>query len=205
MTRVNWFMSMQSMPLVPLIAFYAFVATADNYFKYDPILVTWGVVSVTYIAAIIYCVALQEVYNHLLYIEADLKKKIAVLLDLRIDSFWGWERYLRQGAKHPNHAFQVGKPWSQVFVDLVPTAIALAPFTWATATALQRIVNSAVGTVDWHSWLWDLVGIGIGGLLTLFAVALTARVVKARKVLEAALRTGAMDSPKANGSRDERC
>jgi hypothetical protein len=172
MTRVNWFMSMQSLPLVPLIAFFAFVATADNYFKYDPILVTWGVVSVTYVAAVIYCVALHEVYNHLVYIETDLKGRVAVLLQINRDSFWAWERHLKR----------VGKAQNQTFVDLAPTLIAFLPFIVAVSLAVNRTLASGCKAMG-----WDLLGLTTAGSLMIAVVVLTRRVIKMRKTLEASI------------------
>ena len=57
MTRIKWFMSMQFMPVAPLIAFFAFIAIAHNFL--NEIVVVWGAAVVTQIAVLIYYFALH--------------------------------------------------------------------------------------------------------------------------------------------------
>jgi hypothetical protein len=108
MTGMNLFMTLQFMPLVPLIAFWTIVANTYIRFNDHPvelILVKWGAVAVTQIACLVYYFSLHEVYNRVLYIETELKPKVAVLLHQATNSFWGWERHLRRFGKANNPRF----------------------------------------------------------------------------------------------------
>jgi hypothetical protein len=172
MTRMNWFMSMQFMPLVPLIAFFTFIATAYNYFNFDLILVEWGTAGVTQIAVLVYYFSLHEVYNHALYIESDLKPKVAVLLHLGTGSFWGWEKHLKR----------FGKANDPAFGDVVPAGLPTIAFAAAVSFAVRRTLVSGCTTIG-----WDLLGIVVTGVLMIGVVVLAIRVVKVRRKLEVAL------------------
>jgi hypothetical protein len=169
-TRMNWFMSLQFMPLVPLIAFFAFIVTAHSHFHLNLVLVEWGAVGVTQIGLLIYYFSLHEVYNHVLYVEKCLKPKVSVLLHLGTDSFWGWERHLKQFGKANDPA--VG--------DCVPAALPLGAFIVAASIAVGRAPAS-----EWTTAGWDCLGTVVTGYLLLRVVVLAGRVVKVRKEFEA--------------------
>ena len=164
MTRVNWFMSLQFMPLVPLVGFFSFIAITRS--SLDPILIAWGTVGVSQIAVLIYYFALHEVYNHVLYLETKLKPKVAILLELNTDSFWGWERHLKQ----------FGKAYDPRFGDRVPAILSAIAFLVAYIIAVTRMPASG----------WDCLGTVITGSLLYGADVLAKRVEKVRGEFEAA-------------------
>lgn len=173
MARMNWFMSMQFMPLAPLIAFYAFIAAVYDHFSFNLILVEWGTAGVTQTAVLIYYFSLHEVYNHALYIERNLKPRVAVLLHLSTDAFWGWERHLRQ----------FGKANDPTFGDLAPAGLPSITFAAAVLMAIRRTLATGCTTIG-----WDLLGMAVTSSLMIGVVVLAFRVLKVRKELEAALR-----------------
>src|SRR5438128_1637223 len=84
MTRMNWFMSLQFLPLAPLVALLTLVAVHTSYIALydgridDGVVTELGALGVQ-VTMYIYCFSLHEVYNHALYIESHLKPKVAAL------------------------------------------------------------------------------------------------------------------------------
>ena len=160
-TRINWFMSMQFVPWAPLVTFLALIAATYSYFA--PILVAWGAAAMAQVAVLVYYFALFEVYNHVRYIETELKPRMATLLTLETDLFWGYEKFLK---RH-------GKANDPLFSDLWPVALSGIAFALA---ALNRIPGSG----------WDYVGSLVTGFLLVLTITSALRVVKTRRAFEGA-------------------
>ena len=79
MARVNWFMSLQFIPLTPLVAFLAIVGAVYRFL--EPHLIAWTTAAVVEVAVLVYYFSLHEVYNHIRYIEVTLKPRVAALLN----------------------------------------------------------------------------------------------------------------------------
>ena len=166
MTRINWFMSMQFVPVGPVVAFLALIGAIHAFF--DPILVAWGTAGVAQCAVLTYYFALYEVYNHVRYVETKLKPQLASLLKLETDSFWGYERYLKK----------FGKANDPLFGDLLPVIPSALAFILA---ALTRIPEWIPGSG------WDCAGLLLTGILLLRTVVSATRVVKVRRDFETAM------------------
>jgi len=162
MTRINWFMSMQFVPVGPVVAFLALIGAIHA--SFDPILVAWGTAGVAQCAVLTYYFALYEVYNHVRYVETKLKPRLAILLKLDTDAFWGYERYLKK----------FGKANNALFGDLWPAIVSVLAFILA---AIKRTPGSG----------WDYAGSLITGFLLLLTVISATRVVKVRKDFETAM------------------
>ena len=165
MTRMSWFMSLQFMPVVPTIAFFSFVALTQD--ALGPFVVTWGAAWVVQVSVLIYYFALHEVYNHALYIEANLKERLSPILRLDATSYWGWERHLKE----------FGKANDPRFGDIIPASLAAIAFLSATFWAMTRCRQS---------WWWDCLGFFVVGLFLIGVVVLAMRVLKVRTKLESA-------------------
>jgi hypothetical protein len=99
-SRIVLFMTIQTVPWPVLAAYLGAVVTAyfNGLFTHVPVaLVAWGTVLVTQFAVHAYYYALFEVYNHVRYVEQQLKPQMAKLLGT--DSFWGYEHYLNKTGK----------------------------------------------------------------------------------------------------------
>lgn len=166
MTRNNWFMSLQFMPLVPLVGFFSFIVLAHTYLALNFILVAWAAAAVTQIAVLIYYFALHEVYNHALYLEKTLKPRVAVLLQLNTDSFWGWEGHLKQ----------FGKAYDPRFSDRMPVVF----------SAIAFFVPIVIAITSMRASGWSYLGTVPTGILLYVAVVSSNRVVKVYRELEAA-------------------
>lgn len=159
-TRINGFMALQFVPWPPLVVFITLVAYAYKYGFFDrtiEALVAWGTVVMVQVAVFVYNFALFEVYNHVRYIETELRPKVATLLGT--DSFWGYERFLKKTGKVNNPL--VG----DCGLLVIPVA---------------AIMLTIYGR--WTSWLGlDFFGLVINGLLFLGVSSTASRIVKARE------------------------
>lgn len=155
-TRISRFMSLQFVPWPALAAFLILVGT--TYKLFDPILVAWGTAGVVQIAVLTYYFALYEVYNHVRYVETNLKPKVAELLKLNTDSFWGYEKYLNG----------TGKANDPLYGDVGPAFVSLVAVVLA---AVSRIPGSG----------WDYLGPVVNGVLLVLTATSAIRVVKVRK------------------------
>lgn len=155
--RVSRFMSLQFVPWPTLAAFLTIVAGTQKLF--DPILLAWGTAGVVQVAVLTYYFALYEVYNHVRYLETELKPKVAVLLDLNTESFWGYEKYLKK----------TGKAYAPLFGDVGP---AIASLLAVVRAAISRKTESGSG--------WDQFGLALNVFLLVLTGASVIRVVKVR-------------------------
>ena len=155
-TRISRFMALQFVPWPALVVFLSLVASTHKLF--DPILLAWGAAGVAQVAVLTYYFALYEVYNHVRYVETELKPNLAKLLALSTDSFWGYEKYLKK----------TGKANDPLFGDIGPALVSVVAVTLA---ALARIPGSG----------WDYVGSLVNGLLLVLTATSAIRVVKVRR------------------------
>lgn len=166
MARVNFFMSLQFMPVAPLVAFLAAVAVAHKYLELHIVLLVWVSAGVTQIAILVYYFALHEVYNHVQYLETKLRPRVAALLLLRVDTLWGWERHLKKS----------GKAYGAWVGDVAPAIFSAVAFAVSTAVALLSEPAS----------LWNCLAVLFTGGLLFGAALLSRRVMKVRHDFEAA-------------------
>jgi hypothetical protein len=155
-TRISRFMSLQFVPWPALAAFLTLVGGTYKFF--DPILVAWGTAAIVQVAVLTYYFALYEVYNHVRYVETQLKPKVAELLKLNTDSFWGYEKYLKM----------TGKATDPLFGDIGPAFASLLAVVLA---AVSRIPGSG----------WDYLGSVANGVLIVLTITSVIRVVKVRR------------------------
>ncbi len=155
-TRISRFMSLQFVPWPALATFLTVVAATHK--SFDPILVAWGTAGVAQVAVLTYYFALYEVYNHVRYVETELKPKVAKLLELNTDSFWGYEKYLKK----------TGKANDPLFGDVGPALVSVLAVVLA---AVSRIPGSG----------WDYLGSVVNGFLLVLTVTSVIRVVKVRR------------------------
>lgn len=166
MTRISWFMSMQFVPVGPVVAFLTLIGATHA--SFDPILVAWGTAGVAQCAVLTYYFALYEVYNHVRYVETKLKPKLASLLKLETNSFWGYERYLKK----------FGKVNDPRFGDLLPVIPSALAFILAARTRIPEWIPGSG---------WDYAGLMLTGILLLRTVVSATRVVKVRRDFEMAM------------------
>ncbi len=155
-TRITRFTSLQFVPWPALAAFLTLVGGTHKLF--DPILVAWGTAGVVQVAVLTYYFALYEVYNHVRYLETELKPKLAELLKLNTESFWGYEKYLKK----------TGKANDPLIGDVGPAFVSLLAVVLA---AVSRIPGSG----------WDYLGSVVNGFLLVLTVTSVIRVVKVRR------------------------
>lgn len=110
------------------------------------------------VTVLTYYFALYEMYNHVRYVETQLKPKVADLLKLNPNSFWGYEKYLKM----------TGKANNPLFGDVGP---ALASLLAVVLAAVSRIPGSG----------WDYFGSMVNGVLLVLTIISVIRVVKVRK------------------------
>jgi hypothetical protein len=163
MARGTFWMSMQFMPLAPLVAFFALVCIVTKDHQVAPELVAWGTAGVTQVAILVYYFSLHEVYNHARFIEMDLKPDVAALLEWQGNKFWGWERHLKD----------LGKAFSPAIGDQVPIGL----------SCIALIAAMYARWCPLHS-IWD--GVGLTATVGLFVATavLGTNVVKVRKQLQ---------------------
>jgi hypothetical protein len=168
MVRVNWFMSLQTTCWLALPTFLTFVAAVGK--DIDPVLIQWGAATVVEMLIFLNLVSLDEVYKHLLYIETNLKPQLAGFSHMPLNSFFGWERYVRAKGK-------AGDP--SVF-DTAPPGVALVTFFIATSLTLSRTDSG-----KWPSY-GDILGLALasGALILVGFVTVHAR--KSRRRLNEA-------------------
>jgi len=158
--RISRFMSLQAVPWPALVAFLTIVTIAYEKGLFDPAfiaLVAWGAAFVAQLAVQTYYFALYEVYNHVRYVENELRPKLAALLGT--GSFWGYEGYLKK----------TGKANNPLLGDLGPAAISIAAIILASA-------------LRWKSWAAsDFLGLAINGLFLTVTGLTASHVVKVRK------------------------
>jgi hypothetical protein len=171
MTRINWFMSLQFIPLAPLAGFLAFIFIVRNS---HPILVVLGAAWVTQCAIFVYYFALHEVYNHVRYLLTTLKPKVAILLQLDTNLFWGWEEHLKK----------FGKANDPRFGDFVPAAISLIAFI---ISAFIAITNKLALSCDFFQMIVFILFLVLLFSQSLGAVVLARRVAQVRREYEATI------------------
>lgn len=154
-TRISRFISLQSVPWPVLAAFLTVVYYTRSFL--DPVLVAWGTAGVAQVAVLTYYFALYEVYNHVRYIENELKPNMAKILSLSPDQFWAYEKYLKK----------TGKANNPLYGDIGP---ALISFVAVALAALARIPGSGL----------DYIGSILNGLLLVMTITSVIRVVKVR-------------------------
>lgn len=165
MERISWSMSLQFMPLVPLVGFYSFIAVASKLLT--PPFRIWGAVIATQVAINIYYFALHGVYNHVLYIETKLKPCVADIIQLKTNSFWGWERHIKR----------FGRANDPLIGDIAPGALSVVALAAGVIIAIAQTSAS----------LWICLGGVVSILLACGSIILAARVVKIRKKFEEVL------------------
>ena len=153
--RISRFISLQFVPWPALAAFLTVAYYTHTFF--DPVLVAWGTAAGAQIAVLVYYFALYEVYNHVRYIENELKPNMAKALSLNPDQFWGYERYLKK----------TGKANSALWGDITPAAIS---FLAVIIAALFRIPGSGA----------DYIGSILNAVLLVVTVTSVIRAVKVR-------------------------
>ena len=171
MSRTTWFMSLEFSALLPIIGFF----TAYRYI--DPNLVAWWLALTVQSTLLVYCFALHEVFNNVLYIEAKLKPKVSVLLKLSANQFWGWERHLKQS----------GKANDPGIFDKIPATISVFAFLAASFVAVYKAYPSG----------WDCLGAVVSGCLSINAVGIARRIGKVRKALGGSCITSQPTGPAA--------
>jgi hypothetical protein len=143
-----------------LLAFLSLVASTfrDGVFGHpERALVIWGCAFAAQIAVLVYNFATYEIYNHVRYVETRLRPKLAALIGT--NSFWGYERFLSK----------TGKANDPLFGDVGPLLVSLG------AIGLASVAQ-------WDCWSqWDLLGLSWNGLVFIGAVAMSLRVIAARK------------------------
>jgi hypothetical protein len=157
-TRISRFISLQFVVGPVLVAFLTLVATGYQHEIeiFSPFVVAWGCALATQLAVQTYYFALYEVYNHVRYVENDLRPKVERLLGT--DLFWGYERYLTR----------TGKAYNPLIGDVGPAIFSLAAFA---LPALWRWDNCSG---------WDVLGLAVDGIFLILISVTVCNVVKVR-------------------------
>lgn len=139
-TRISRFMSVQFVVWPILVGVLSLITTTYKEGFLGPILFAWGSVAIAQVAVQTYNFALYEVYNHVRYVEIVLRPKLATIVGT--DSFWGYERYLKN----------TGKANNPLLGDLGPTVMSVVALI---LVALWR-------RDSWEAW--DFLGLAVNGL-----------------------------------------
>lgn len=166
-SKINWFMSLQFKLFTPLVSFVSLGVAAYNHdYHIAGVWVTTGVVQ---IIAITYLFALYEVYNHVRYIETELKPKLAGLISLNTGNFWSYEKLLKKGGKA--HSTTIGDAIFPVGISLISLLVSL------------YIRGRSVGFHMFYGWA-DLIGMFATILLLAKTIHSAKRTVDMRKMFE---------------------